>query len=291
MALVSAARMLEKAQKNRYCVGAFNITSINQMIGVLEAAENKKSPLILQTSVTPARFYGPEVIAAACQAAAAKISVPVCLHLDHCVDIEFCQRCADAGYTGIMIDASGYSLEENIRVTQKVAAYCHKKGDISVEGELGTVGGVEDQVAVAEDKAKLCDPGLAVRFIRETGVDLFAPAIGTAHGVYKTAEPRIDFDRLSRVGEFIAGSGLSAPLVVHGGTGLPESYVKRLILAGGAKYNVSTDLKKVWIDSVYSYIDDHRNEFNPGKVDSAARKATASRIAYWIDLLGSAGRA
>ncbi len=289
--LVSATAMLQDATKRNYAVGAFNITSINQMLGIIESAEQKNSPLIIQTSETPARFFSPELIAAACRTAAERASIPICLHIDHCTDVDFCKRCADAGYTNIMIDASQFDFAENIRITRSVVDYCRGKGDISVEGELGTVSGVEDQVVVAEDEAQLCDPGSAVQFIRDSGVDLFAPAIGTAHGVYQTANPKIDFDRLAQIRTAVVQSGLKTPLVVHGSTGLPEDYIRRLIAAGGAKYNVSTDLKHTMLDAMYAYTDAHRAEYNPGKLDRAVRFAMRERAAYWIDLFGSAGKA
>ena len=293
MGLVPATEMLKAAADKSYAVGAFNITSINQMIGVVECADAAQSPVIIQTSVTPTRSYTPELLAAACTALADRVKVPVCLHLDHCTDVDFCKRCVDAGYTNIMIDGSRYGFEQNIRITRKVVDYCREKapGKVSVEGELGTVSGVEDQVKVAEDEAQLCDPSSAVQFIRESGVDIFAPAIGTAHGIYQTANPKVDFERLAKIRDHIRESGLETPLVVHGTSGLPEDYIPKLICCGGAKYNVSTDLKHTLIDAQYTYLARHRNQYNPGKLDAAARTAVSNRIGYWINLFGSAGRA
>ena len=293
MGLVPATDMLKTAVKESYAVGAFNITSINQMIGVVECADARKSPVIIQTSVTPARFYTPELIVAACGALADRVKVPVCLHLDHCTDVDFCRRCVDAGYTNIMMDGSRYDFRRNIEATREVVDYCREKapGRVSVEGELGTVSGVEDQVKVAEDEAQLCDPSSAVQFIRESGVDIFAPAIGTAHGVYRTADPKVDFERLARIRNHIRDSGLETPLVVHGTTGLPEHYIPKLIRCGGAKYNVSTDLKHTLIDAQHAYLTRHRDQYNPGELDAAARTAVSERIGFWISLFGSAGRA
>jgi tagatose 1,6-diphosphate aldolase GatY/KbaY len=160
-----------------------------------------------------------------------------------------------------------------------------------VEGELGTVSGVEDQIAVAEDEAQLCNPEQAVEFVERTGVDLLAPAIGTAHGVYKTADPKVDFERFGRIFALINGQGVRTPLVVHGGTGLPREYVRRLIELGGSKFNVSTDLKHALIDSVYDYISAHREEYDPGKVDLAVKAGIREKVSYWIDMLGSEGKA
>jgi fructose/tagatose bisphosphate aldolase len=156
---------------------------------------------------------------------------------------------------------------------------------------LGKVSGVEDQVKVAEDEAQLCDPEQALEFVNQTGIDIFAPAIGTAHGVYKTKNPKIDFERLEKTAALINGKEVRAPLVVHGGTGLQPDLVKTLVSLGGAKYNVSTDLKHTLIDTTYDYITANRDQYNPGKIDAAVKEAIKDRIRYWIDLLGSAGKA
>jgi tagatose 1,6-diphosphate aldolase GatY/KbaY len=190
-----------------------------------------------------------------------------------------------------MIDASKQSFEENIRLTKEVVDHAHKVGNISVEGELGTVGGVEDQIKVAEDEAQLANPKQAVEFVERTGVDIFAPAIGTAHGVYKTKNPKVDFERLGKINQLLNGSGVKTPLVVHGGTGLPEDYIQKLIEMGGAKFNVSTELKRTLIDAKYDYICAHRDEYDPGKVDVAVRDAIRKAVGHWIDMLGSAGKA
>ncbi len=231
------------------------------------------------------------MLVAVYRAIAASAPVPICLHLDHCTEVSYCKTCADAGYTNIMIDASKQAFSENIAQTREVVEYCHKAGNISVEGELGTVGGVEDQIRVAEDEAQLANPEQAVQFVRETGVDVFAPAIGTAHGVYKTKNPKIDFQRLGEINQLLNGNGVKTPLVVHGGTGLPSDYIKRLIAMGGAKFNLSTELKHTLIDATYGYISAHREEYDPGRVDVAVRDATRKAVGLWIQMLGSNGKA
>ena len=291
MSIVNAKDMLLKATEKKYAVGAFNITNLIQMEAVVEAAIGKNAPLIIQASVTPSKFLGPKVLSAIYKTLAESAPIPICLHLDHCNDVEFCKTCADAGYTNIMIDASKHDFAENIRQTEEVCNYCHGIGNISVEGELGTVSGIEDQVKVAEDEAALCDPEQALEFVDRTGVDIFAPAIGTAHGVYKTKHPKLDFDRLKQISEMINGDQPRVPLVVHGGTGLQPDVVKRLVSLGGAKFNVSTDLKHTLIDTTYDYISSHRDEYNPGKIDATVKEAIKGRILYWIDLLGCAGKA
>ena len=291
MAIVSAKEMLTKASNEKYAVGAFNITSVVQMGAIIEAALGKNAPVIIQTSVTPARFLKPEVIVAVFRALAQSVSIPICLHLDHCTDVDFCKKCADVGYTNIMFDGSHLDFEENIKRTREVSDYCHNIGNITVEGELGTVSGVEDQIKVAADEAQLCDPEKSLEFIERSGIDLFGPAIGTAHGVYQTENPIIDFQRLGKIFQKLNNPDLKTPLVIHGGTGLSESTVINLINNGGAKYNVSTNLKYILMDSTFEYMSRHPNEYDPGKLDKHVKMATKQRIEYWIDLLGSTGKA
>ena len=291
MAIVNAKEMLLKATAEKYAVGAFNITNLIQMEAVVETAVDLNAPLIVQVSVAPSKFLRPQVIGAIYKTLAESAPIPICLHLDHCNDVEFCKVCADAGYTNIMIDASKQEFNENIRQTREVVEYCHGLGNISVEGELGTVSGVEDQVRVAADEAELCDPEQAMAFVEQTGIDIFAPAIGTAHGVYKTKDPKLDFDRLEKIASLINGREIRVPLVIHGGTGLKPDVAKKLVSLGGSKFNVSTDLKHTLIDSTYDYISANRDEYNPGKIDATVKEAIKGKIKYWIELLGSAGKA
>jgi tagatose 1,6-diphosphate aldolase GatY/KbaY len=291
MSIVNAKEIMVEAAKDGYAVGAFNITDLLQFEAVIDAAIEKKSPVIVQTSVKPSKFLGTNMMVAIYRTLASSAPVPVCLHLDHCTEIDYCKKCADAGYTNIMIDASKQSYEENIRQTKEVVDYCHKAGNISVEGELGTVGGVEDQIKVAEDEAQLANPKQSVEFVERTGLDIFAPAIGTAHGVYKTKNPKIDFERLATIHKMLNGNGIKIPVVVHGGTGLPEDYIQKLLAAGGAKFNVSTELKHTMIDAKYEYITAHRNEYDPGKIDVVVRDATRKAVMHWMDMLCSTGKA
>jgi ketose-bisphosphate aldolase len=280
-----------EATKGKYAIGAFNITSLIQLEAVVEAAVEKKAPVIIQTSVKPSKFLGTDVLVAIYRTLAAQAPVPICLHLDHCTEVDYCKKCADAGYTNIMIDASKQPFDENIRQTKEIVDHCHRKGDITVEGELGTVSGVEDQLKVTEDEAQLANPKQAIDFVERTGVDLFAPAIGTAHGVYKTKNPKVHFERLEEIHRLLNGQQVRVPLVVHGGTGLPPDYIERLIAVGGSKFNVSTELKYTLIDSTYDYISQHRDEYDPGKIDVAAKDATRKAVMHWIDMLKSGGKA
>jgi ketose-bisphosphate aldolase len=291
MSIVNAKQMLIEATKGKYAVGAFNITSLVQLEAVVDAAVETKSPVIIQTSVKPSQFYKPGVLVAIYRSLAEAAPVPICLHLDHCTDVAYCKTCADAGYTNIMIDASKQPFDENIRQTKEIVDYCHKVGAISVEGELGTVSGVEDQVKVTEDEAQLANPEQSVEFVERTGLDLFAPAIGTAHGVYKTKEPKVHFERLETIHHMLNGEGVRVPLVVHGGTGLPPDYVERLIAVGGSKFNVSTELKYTLIDATFDYITAKRQEYDPGKIDAAVRDATRKAVIHWMEMLKSPGKA
>jgi ketose-bisphosphate aldolase len=291
MTIATAKEMLIEATKGKYAVGAFNVTSLVQLEAVVDAAVEKKAPVIIQTSVKPSKFYQPGVLVAIYRALAESAPVPVCLHLDHCTEVDYCKTCADAGYTNIMIDASKQSFAENIRQTKDVVDHCHHVGRVSVEGELGTVSGVEDQLKVTEDEAQLANPEQAVEFVERTGLDLFAPAIGTAHGVYKTKEPKVHFDRLEKIHQILNGKSVRVPLVVHGGTGLPPEYVDRLIALGGSKFNVSTELKYTLIDTTHEYIQAHREEYDPGKIDNAVRDATRKVVIHWMEMLKSTGKA
>jgi ketose-bisphosphate aldolase len=291
MTIVNAKEIMMEAAKNHYAVGAFNITDLLQFEAVIDAAVETKSPVIVQTSVKPSQFLGTNMMVAIYRTLAEKAPVPVVLHLDHCTEVDYCKKCADAGYTNIMIDASKQSYDENIRQTKEIVDYCHKVGNISVEGELGTVSGVEDQIKVASDEAQLANPKQAVEFVERTGVDIFAPAIGTAHGVYKTKNPKIDFERMATIHKMLNGNGIKTPLVVHGGTGLPEDYIKKLLAAGGAKFNVSTELKHTLIDSTLEYINAHRDEYDPGKLDKFVRDATKKAVIHWMQMVESVGKA
>jgi len=291
MTIATAKEMLIEATRGKYAVGAFNITSLVQLEAVVDAAVETKSPVIIQTSVKPSQFFKPGVMVSIYRALAEAAPVPICLHLDHCTDVAYCKTCADAGYTNIMIDASKQPFDENIRQTKEIVDHCHKHGGVSVEGELGTVSGVEDQLKVTEDEAQLANPEQAVQFVERTGLDLFAPAIGTAHGVYKTKEPKVHFDRLEKIFQLLNGKSVRVPLVVHGGTGLPPEYVERLITVGGSKFNVSTELKYTLIDTTYDYIQGKREEYDPGKIDSAVRDATRKVVIHWMEMLKSTGKA
>ena len=291
MSIVNAKEILMPAAEGKYSVGAFNVTNIIMMEAVVEAAVELQAPLIIQTSVTPSKFLRPEIVVANYRTLAEAAPIPICLHLDHCNDAEYCKKCADTGYTNLMMDASHHDFETNIQMTAEVSDYCHQIGNLSVEGELGTVAGVEDEVVVKQGMEALCNADQALEFVERSKIDIFAPAIGTAHGLYKTANPFVDFDRLAEINELLNGSKVSVPLVVHGGTGLAPDVVRKLVSLGGSKFNVSTDLKHTWINAISDYLSEHKQSYNTSKMDVVAKDAIRDKITTWIKLLESDGKA
>src|SRR3990172_363813 len=177
MSIVNAKEIMIEAAKGKYAVGPFKITDLIQLEGVVDAAVEKKSPLIIQTSVKPSKFLRADVLVAIYRTIAQSAPIPICLHLDHCTDVDYCKKCADAGYTNIMIDASKQTFDENVRQTKEIVDHCHQLSGVSVECELGTVSGVEDQLKVTEDEAQLANPEQAVQFVERTGLALFSPPI------------------------------------------------------------------------------------------------------------------
>jgi len=291
MTIASPKELLIEATKRKYAVGAFNITNLIQMEAIFEAHEELKAHLIIQSSVSTSKFLGPEVMVAIFHALAGLADIPVALQLDHCRDLDYCKECADSGYTGIMIDASHQKLEENIRQTKEIVDHCQSIGRRSVEGELGTISGIESEIRVEDTQVSLCDPNCAVEFVERTGVDLLAPAIGTVHGLYKSAKPKLDFDRFERIFQNLNGTSVKTPLVVHGSTGLTREHIRRLINLGCSKFNISTDIQRSLIDTTYDYISQHRDEYDPGKLHAVLKGAIRDKAAGWIGILGSAGKA
>jgi len=284
MPLESMTQMLQRASQHHYAVGAFNILDYNSMRAVVETAEELLAPVIIQTSPKTIKLWGPAAVASWAKQLTEQATVPVALHLDHCKDLEFIQQCIDSGWSSVMIDASSMPFNENLATSAKVAEMAHNAG-ISVEAELGEIVGVEDDVAVAENDGNLADPVKAEKFCRELSLDCFAPAIGTAHGVYK-GEPRISFDRIEEI-----ATRTGVPLALHGGTGLSEDVFKRCITLGCAKVNISTQLKYAFIDAFVGYYRDHNTEYNPLTNIDAQYRQLKSVIADNIKIFGSANQA
>jgi ketose-bisphosphate aldolase len=278
MALESMTQMLQKARENSYAVGAFNILDYNSMKAVVEAATELHAPVIVQTSVKTVIHWGFRPMIAWIRELCEDVEVPVAIHLDHCKDIEFIGKCIEAGWTSVMIDASSLPFDENLAATRQVYEMAHHKG-ISVEAELGEIGGVEDDISVSDEQAHLVDVEKAVRFLKEVPVDCFAPAIGTAHGVYK-GKPKIAFDRLEAISIYSP-----VPLALHGGTGLSEEIFRQCISLGCAKVNISTQLKYAFIDGFVNYHEGNPSEYNPLKELASqyteVKKAVVSNILFF----------
>ncbi len=283
MPVVPMQKILKHAFDNRYGVGAFNIVDGITMDAVLTAAAETRSPVIVQVSVKTVKVMGARLIRLMFEEMASKVSVPATLHLDHCPDRAVIDECLAAGWNSVLFDGSRLSYEENMAQTKAVVEAAHAYG-AAVEGELEAVQGVEDGVGdeyggpiVALDKA--------VAFIRETGIDSFAPAIGTAHGLYK-GTPKINF---KRVEEILAEEPV--PLVVHGGTGLSEETFRRLIKSGAPKVNISTQLKITYADAFRNYLAEKPAEYDPLKLIGAVKKALVAEVSSFMRFFESEGKA
>lgn len=258
MKKIGIVEELKKARDAQYAIGAFNIFNYISASAVIAAAEEMKKPVILQTSVGTVKYYGSRQLFAMLENLMREAEVPVYLHLDHCTDVEFARECTDAGWDSIMIDASKHPLEENIRITREAADYAHEK-HIYAEGELGIIEGVEENVRA--EKSELANYGECMHFVKDSHIDFFAPAIGTAHGVYH-GTPKLDFDLVRQLGQ-----NLEAPIVCHGGTGLDREAFQKLIFLGISKINISTALKHAYIDGARDYVTDASGGYAPLKME------------------------
>jgi len=280
MPLVNFTDMLVKARQGKYAVGAFNVLDYNSMKVVVDTARELQSPVIVQTSEKTVRFWGFRPVISWIRELTENASVPVAIHLDHCNDLNFIHDCIEAGWSSVMIDASSKPFEENLSLTQKVVNMARPKG-VSVEAELGEIGGIEDDISVKEEDAHLASAKNAKIFLENVKVDCFAPAIGTAHGIYK-GEPKIAFFRLKEIGELS-----DTPLALHGGTGLSEEVFKKCIALGCAKINISTQLKYAFIDGFVQYYQSKPDEYNPLTVLKAQYMALKQAVSENILLFGS----
>lgn len=284
MSCVGISAVVGKARREGYAVGAFNILDYASMRAVMESAGELNAPVIIQTSVRTTDFWGYEPVVCWYRELAGGSPVPAVLHLDHCKDIGIIRKCIEAGWTSVMIDASSKPFEENLALSKQVVAIARQAG-VTVEAELGEIGGVEDDISVADSNAQLADPDKAERFCEELGLDVFAPAIGTAHGVYK-GEPKLAFDRL----EEIAGR-TGVPIALHGGTGLSDEVFRRCISLGCAKINISTMLKYGFIDGFMEHGRANPDDYNPMNHLKAQLECLKRQIKEKIVLFGSEGRA
>lgn len=282
--LVNAKEMLEKAKINKYAVPHFNINNLEWTRFILEECQLNNSPVILGVSEGAIKYMGGYTTVSNMVKALIydlNITVPVVLHLDHGSSVDSCKKAINAGFTSVMIDASKCDLEENIRQTKEVVDYAHSKG-VSVEAEVGHVGGIEDNIVAEVAYAKVDD---AVKLAKESGIDILAPALGSVHGVYK-GEPKLDFERMLQIKELT-----NLPLVLHGGSGIPDDMIKKSIECGITKLNINTELQMVWRDAVAIFVNDSPSVYDPRKIIKSGELAIKTVIKDKIDLLGSANKA
>ncbi len=282
MPLVTRNLLLD-AQESGYAVGAFNVENLEMVQAVVAAAEELRSPVILQTTPSTVKYADLEYFYAMVKTAAEKASVPVSIHLDHGNSFELAMRALRAGYTSIMIDGSQKSFEENIAVTKAVVDACHPSG-IPVEAELGKVGGKEDDLNGGEGNP-YTDPQEAKIFVEATGVDSLAVAIGTAHGVYKGI-PKLDVERLSEIRKVV-----SVPLVLHGTSGVPDDTVRDCISRGICKVNYATDLRIAFSRGVNAVLQSHPETIDPKKYNAQGREEVRQYVMGKIRVCGSERKA
>ncbi|NLN83480.1 MAG: class II fructose-1,6-bisphosphate aldolase [Firmicutes bacterium] len=309
MALISTTEMFRKAHEGKYAVGAFNVNNMEIIQGIVDAAKEERSPLILQVSAGARKYAKHIYLMKLVEAAVLDSGLDIALHLDHGEDFEICKACVDGGFTSIMIDGSKYDFEENIALTKKVVDYAHSKG-IPVEGELGQLAGIEDDINVADVDATFTDPDQAVEFVERTGVDSLAIAIGTSHGAYKfKGEPRLDFARLEKIVSLLPEG---YPIVLHGAStvlpefvamnnkygakiegaqGVPEEMLKKATTMGVSKINIDTDLRLAMTASIRRHLVEHPADFDPRKYLGPARQAIKEMVAHKMrNVLGSSNK-
>ncbi|MEF2976075.1 class II fructose-bisphosphate aldolase [Subtercola sp. YIM 133946] len=285
MPVVSLKEIVDRAFAERYGVPAINIVNDLTLEGVLTGAVNSNSPVIVQTSVKTVRAIGAPVLFAMWQAMTEGISVPVTLHLDHCPYRDVISECLELGWNSVLFDASQLPVEENQRQTIEVVAEARRYG-AHVEGEIESITGVEDGVG-SDTESKRQSLEVSLRFIEATGIDVFAPAIGNAHGVYKT-EPTLDFDRVS---EIVAAHPI--PIALHGGSGMTDDQFHDLIARGCAKVNISTSLKMVFMQSTLASLtrSEETSKWDPPTLFADVSRDVVALTSSLADTFGSAGKA
>ena len=282
--LVSMTDMLNKAKEEWYAVGQFNINNLEWTQAVLTAAKENNSPIILGVSEGAAKYMGGTKVVAAMVNALMEtmdITVPVALHLDHGSSFDTCKDAIDAGFSSVMIDGSHHPIDDNIAMTKQVVEYAHEHG-ASVEGEVGTVGGEEDGVIGGVAYADLAE---CVRLVQEANVDALAAALGSVHGTYD-GEPKLGFKEMEEISE---ATGM--PLVLHGGSGIPEHQVKKAISFGHAKINVNTELQQQWTKAVREKLNTDDKVYDPRKVIAPGKDAIVATTKETMDMFGSSNKA
>ena len=310
MSLVTTKDMFEKSMKEGFAIGAFNVNNMEFIQAIVDAAAEQNSPVILQASSSAIKYARINYLMKMVQAAVEEHpNVPVAIHLDHGPDFETCKMCVDAGFTSVMFDGSKYDFEENIRLTKEVVDYAHAHG-VVVEAELGKLAGIEDDVNVSENDAMYTDPAQAEEFVKRTGVDSLAIAIGTSHGAYKfKGEAKLRFDILKEIKERIPNT----PIVLHGAStvipelvdmcnqyggnipgakGVPDEILHEASMSGVSKINVDTDLRLAMTAAIRKVFTEDPSAFDPRKYLKPARDLVKETVAHKMkDVFGSANKA
>ena len=307
MPLTTPKGMFERAYREDYAIGAFNVNNMEIIQGIMQAGSEEKSPLILQVSAGARKYAGQVYIMKLVEAALAENDLPVVVHLDHGADFDICKACIDGGFTSVMIDGSHLPFEENIAVTKRVADYAHERG-VWVEAELGKLAGVEEHVSSAQ--SVYTDPDQAVEFVRRSGCDSLAVAIGTSHGAYKfKGEAKLDFERLEKITSMLPGY----PLVLHGASsvpqefvdmanryggklggakGVPEEMLRRAAASGVCKINIDSDIRLAMTAHIRRHLAEHPEDFDPRGYLKPAREAVKLMVQHKIrHVLGCSGKA
>lgn len=309
MALVGTKEMFARANKEGFAIGAFNVNDMEIVQGIVDAAKEEKAPLILQVSAGARKYARVGYLKHLVQAAIEDSGLPIALHLDHGEDFEICKACVDDGFTSVMIDASAHDFEGNIKETKKVVDYAHSKG-VVVEAELGKLAGIEDAVNVSEADAKFTNPDQAAEFVKRTGIDSLAVAIGTSHGAYKfKGDAKLDFERLSAIMKVLPAG---FPLVLHGASsvpqelvekcnkyggkmpnakGVPEDLLRKAAAMGVAKINIDSDLRLAMTATIREVFSLTPGEFDPRKYLGPARDAIKAVVKNKLkNVLGCSGK-
>lgn len=284
MPLVSGKEILQAAKKGGYAVGAFNVNNMEIIQAIVEAAEEERSPVLLQASQGAIKYAGLDYIVALVRVAAGKVSVPVALNLDHGTSFDQAMKCLRGGFTAVMLDGSHYPFDENVALVKKVVAVAHAVG-VSVEGELGRIGGTEDDISVDAKDAYMTLPEEAKKFADLTEVDALAVAIGTAHGVYH-GEPKLDFERLSAIRKIV-----DCALVLHGASGVPDDAIKRAVKIGVQKINIDTEIRQAFTNGIKKVMAEKPNEFDPRKLLGPSKEAMKEVVKSKMRLFGSSQKA
>lgn len=309
MPLVTSKEMFKKAYEGGYAIGAFNVNNMEIIQGITEAAKEVNAPLILQVSAGARKYANHTYLVKLVEAAIQETGLPICLHLDHGDSFELCKSCIDGGFTSVMIDGSHHSFEENIKLTKQVVEYAHDKG-VVVEAELGRLAGIEDAVNVSDKDAAFTDPNQVEEFVKSTGVDSLAIAIGTSHGAYKfKGEAQLRFDILEEIQNRLPGY----PIVLHGASSVIPEYVEMINKFGGempgakgvpeemlrkaasmavCKINIDSDLRLAMTASIRKYFAENPSHFDPRQYLGPARSAIKELVKNkLINVLGCAGKA